>query len=152
MGTCITIPVATQTIQHLISPHVLPQPQQFSTKNSNSNQYTICITLHISPWPNQSQMGEEFIQQAPYWGTGFTLHLGPKIYCCATVLPQVEYITAIEMACLKVPPKIAKELRAETNISHICELHPKPDITKEETKALQELRWDTELYSHWTRQ
>ena len=56
--------------------------------------------------------------------------------------PNLEYITAIEAACIKLSLQDAEELRA--NINRVLRSsHPsKPNLTKAQTSALRELKRD----------
>ena len=56
--------------------------------------------------------------------------------------PNVEFISAIELACQRLSNQDAQELRAETNYLLRRDKPPRPDITKEKNKALKELRED----------
>ena len=71
-GTCITIPVAVQTIHHPTWTHLTPQ-QQHQQQQQQHQLTSIDITIHTSPWSNQSQMGDDFIQQTTHQNTDFTL-------------------------------------------------------------------------------
>ena len=53
-----------------------------------------------------------------------------------------EYNTAVEQACLKLEPHSAEELRAEMRGALRHSKNPKRNITKEEVKALAELKKD----------
>ena len=52
----------------------------------------------------------------------------------------MEYISAAEAACQRLPEQDAEELRAEVNILLQRAKPPKSNITKEEKKVLKELR------------
>ena len=56
--------------------------------------------------------------------------------------PNLDYITAIETACQKLSNQDAEELRVDINglLTHA----PKPNLTKEEIKALGELKRDND--------
>ena len=54
----------------------------------------------------------------------------------------MEFISAVEAACQRLPEHDAQELRAEVNILLKRAKPPKSNITKEEKKALKELRED----------
>ena len=56
--------------------------------------------------------------------------------------PTVEYITAIEKACLKLPMGKAEELRGEIKAILKKKTNIKPNISKEEYQAIKELRND----------
>ena len=57
----------------------------------------------------------------------------------------MEFISAIESVCPKLSDQDAQELRAETNCLLRKAKPPKSNITKEESKALRELREDKEI-------
>ena len=60
-----------------------------------------------------------------------------------TLTPSnVEFISAIESVCHKLLEQDVQELRAETNCLLRRAKPPKPNITKEETKTLKELKED----------
>ena len=54
--------------------------------------------------------------------------------------PNVEFISGIESVCQRLLEQDVQELRAETNCLLRRAKPPKPNITKEEHKALKELR------------
>ena len=56
--------------------------------------------------------------------------------------PNVEFISAIESVCQKLTEQDAQELRAEVNIMLRRTKPPKSNISREEKKALKELRAD----------
>ena len=58
--------------------------------------------------------------------------------------PNVEYISAVESACQRLLEQDAQELRAEINYLLKKAKIPRSNITKEEKKALKELREDKE--------
>ena len=70
------------------------------------------------------------------------LSKGPNFDFAPTNPPNVEFISAVEAACQRLPEQDAQELRAEVNILLKRAKPPKSNITKEEKKALKELRED----------
>ena len=67
---------------------------------------------------------------------------GPNYAVVPKSPPTTEYIAAIEQACSKLQPSEAEELRGEVK-SIIKKSHnPHPNITREEWKALKELKED----------
>ena len=70
---------------------------------------------------------------------GFTFVQGIKF--CPNP-PNVEFISAIELACQKLTEQDVQELRAEVNIMLRRAKPPKSNISREEKKALKELRED----------
>ena len=57
--------------------------------------------------------------------------------------PYLVYITSIESACQRVDHQEAEELRADINRVPRSSHTPKPILTKEELKALSELKKDS---------
>ena len=67
---------------------------------------------------------------------------GPNFAISPKCLPIGEYITAVEQTCLSLIQEEAEELWAEVKVV-IKKIHSfKPNITREEQKALKELRED----------
>ena len=56
--------------------------------------------------------------------------------------PNVEFISAVELVCQKLLDQDVQELRAEVNILLRRAKPPKSNISREEKKALEELRED----------
>ena len=56
--------------------------------------------------------------------------------------PNVEYITAIEAACMKLSQQDAEERRAEVNRVLRSSHPPKPNLTKAQNLALRDLKMD----------
>ena len=72
------------------------------------------------------------------------LSKGPNFALGPSNPPNVEFISGIESVCHKLLGQDAQELRAETNCLPRRAKPLKPNITKEEHKALKELRQDKE--------
>ena len=56
--------------------------------------------------------------------------------------PYGKYIMAVEQACLKLLPKVAEELKVETNQMLKCDTPIKPSISREEARAVKKLKYD----------
>ena len=56
--------------------------------------------------------------------------------------PIIEYIVATEKACTSLQPGKAEELRGEVKANIKKMQHPKHNLTKEEHKAMEELKKD----------
>ena len=69
---------------------------------------------------------------------------GPNFAKATKELPVSEYISQIEKACQQLEQGKAEELRAEVKQIFKKTQLPKPNITKEEAKAIQELKRDKE--------
>ena len=63
------------------------------------------------------------------------------------VLPKGKYITDIGKACLKLLPNWQRCSGQKPTVIK-CVLNPNPNITKEEAKALKELRQIRDSYIH----
>ena len=70
------------------------------------------------------------------------LSKGPNFAPAPTNPTSVEFISAVEVACQRLPEQDAQELRAEVNILLKRAKPPKSNFTKEEKKAPKELRED----------
>ena len=70
------------------------------------------------------------------------LSKGPNFAFAPNNPPNVEFISAIESACQKLTEQDVQELRAEINIMLRWAKPPKSNISREEKKALKELRED----------
>ena len=68
------------------------------------------------------------------------LSKGPNFAPAPLNPPNMEFISAIESVCQKLSDQDAQELRVETNCLLRKAKIPKSNITKEERKALKELR------------
>ena len=100
---------------------------QLQASSNNNNKWVI----NISNTPC-TQAQESLLSKGPYYA------IAPKN------APNLEYITAIEIACQKLNNQDAEELRADIN-GLLKKLHgPRPNLTKEECKALVELKRDKE--------
>ena len=66
------------------------------------------------------------------------LSKGPNFSLLPNNPPNVEFISAIELACQKITEKDAQELRAEVNIMLRRAKPPNNNISREEKKALKE--------------
>ena len=70
------------------------------------------------------------------------LSCGPNFTIVPRVPPVVEYVVAIEKACQQLKQGEAEELRGEVK-TIIKKIHPpRPNISKEEYQALQQLKKD----------
>ena len=67
---------------------------------------------------------------------------GPNFVIVPKEPPTTEYIVAIEKACLRLPSGKVEELRGEVKAILKKEVKNRPNITKEEHKAIKELRRD----------
>ena len=67
------------------------------------------------------------------------LSKGPNFALAPNNPPNVEFISAIELACQKLTEQDVQELRAEVNIMLKKAKPPKSNISREEKKALKEL-------------
>ena len=67
---------------------------------------------------------------------------GPHFALAPNNPPNVEFISAIELACQKLKEQDIQELRAEVNIMLRRARSPKSNVSREEKKALKELRED----------
>ena len=56
--------------------------------------------------------------------------------------PNLEYVTAIEVACTKLSQQDAEELRVDINRVLRSSQPPKPNLTKAQNLALRELKRD----------
>ena len=70
------------------------------------------------------------------------LSKGPNFAIAPNNLPNVDFITAIELVCHKLSEWDSQELRAETNCLLRKARAPRASITREEKKALRELKED----------
>ena len=70
------------------------------------------------------------------------LSKGPNFSLAHTNPSNVEFISAIELACQRLSEQDAQEVRAEINYLLKRAKTPRSNITKEEKKALKELRED----------
>ena len=68
------------------------------------------------------------------------LSKGPNFAIAPKNPPNLDYITAKETACQKLSSQDAEELRADINGLLRKSHAPKPNLTKEEIKALGELK------------
>ena len=71
------------------------------------------------------------------------LAYGPNFAITPRNPPIGEYIAAVEQTCQKMAHGEAEELRAEVKAVFKKTLHPKANITREEQKAMKELKKDT---------
>ena len=67
---------------------------------------------------------------------------GPNFAVTPRQPPKLEYITAIEAACIKLGHQDAEELRANINRVPRSSHPPKPNLTKAQTSVLRELKRD----------
>ena len=67
---------------------------------------------------------------------------GPNFALAPTNLPNVEFISVVKAACQRLTDQDAQELRVEVNILLTRTKLPKNNISREEKKALKELRED----------
>ena len=67
---------------------------------------------------------------------------GPNFVIVPKEPPTSEYIVATEKACLKLPTGKVEELRGEIKAILKKKTNTKPNITKEEHQAIEELRND----------
>ena len=67
---------------------------------------------------------------------------GPNFVVSPKHPPNLEYITAIEAACIKLSQQDAEELRADINWVLRASHPPKPNLTKAQNLALRELKKD----------
>ena len=67
---------------------------------------------------------------------------GPNFVIVPKEPPTSEYIVVIEKACLKLPTRKAEELRGEIKAILKKKINYNPNITKEEHRAIKELRND----------
>ena len=58
------------------------------------------------------------------------------------VIPNLEYITAIESVCTKLGQQDAEECRVEINRVLRSSHSPKPNLTKAQSQAIKELKRD----------
>ena len=65
---------------------------------------------------------------------------GPNFALAPNNPPNVDFISAIELACQKLNEQDAQELTAEVNIILRRTKPPQSNLSKEEKKALKELR------------
>ena len=70
------------------------------------------------------------------------LSKGPNFALASSNPPNVEFISAVELVGHKLLDQDVQELRAETNCLLRKAKQTKSNITKEESKALRELRDD----------
>ena len=70
---------------------------------------------------------------------------GPNFAVTPTNLPILEYITSIEMACQNLNNNEAQELRSDVYRALRNSHPPKPNLRKEEMKALKQLKTDKDL-------
>ena len=70
------------------------------------------------------------------------LSKGPNFALAPNNPPNVEFTSAVDLACQKLLDQDAQELRAEVNILLRRAKPPKSNISREEKKALKELRED----------
>ena len=70
------------------------------------------------------------------------LSKGPNFSLAPNNPPNVEFISGVESACQKLSDQDAQELEAEVNTLLRRPKPPKWDISREEKKALKELRED----------
>ena len=73
---------------------------------------------------------------------GSVLAKGPNFAVSPKHPPNLEYITAIEAACIKLSQQDAEELRADVNWVLRASHPPKPNLTKAQNLALRELKKD----------
>ena len=97
--------------------------------NSNSNSTKSKWVINLSSHPlTQAQVS--------------FLSKGPNFAFAPNSSPSVEFISAIELACQKLTEQDAQEHGAEVNIMLRKAKPPKSNISREEKKALKELRED----------
>ena len=82
-------------------------------------------------------MGNQFIQNPTYPST-----IGPNFAITPKVPPNVDYISTIESISQKLTEQDAQELKAEINSLLKRFPAPKANLTKEQRKALGELKRD----------
>ena len=70
---------------------------------------------------------------------------GPNYAISTNKPPNVDYITAIESVCHTLTYQDAEEIRADINTLLRRAQSPKPNLNKEEIKALGELRKDKDI-------
>ena len=72
---------------------------------------------------------------------------GPSFVVSPKHPPNLDYITAIEVACTKLSQQDAEELRANVSWVLRASYPPKPNLTKAQRTALRELKKDGGLHS-----
>ena len=88
-------------------------------------------------------MGNQFIQHPSYPSPGVIAIKRSQLCGDPQSSPNLEYITAKESACQKHQHQKAEGLSADVNRILRSSHAPKPNLTKEETKALGELNRDS---------
>ena len=93
--------------------------------NSSSSKWLVNLSSH-PPTPAQVSL----------------LSKGPNFALAPNNPPNVEFISVVELACQKLSDQDVQELRDEVNILLRRVKPPKSNISREEMKALKELRED----------
>ena len=119
------------------------QVQGNLVSNSNSNNNN-----NLVQGSNISNASSKWVVNLP--STSLTtaqmslLSKGPNLALTSSNPPNVQFISAVEAACQRLPEQEAQELRAEVNILWKRAKPPKSNISREEKKALKGLREDQE--------
>ena len=92
-------------------------------------------------------MGQTLVRQASHTQTSFATVQGPKLCCSAMIVSESRVCGGHRGSPSPTTLKMTEELRVEINRVLICML-PKPNIVKEEAKALKELRQDIDSHTY----
>ena len=127
-----------------------------STAVTPATAITTMSTLLTTPAPYQTKT--EWIKNLshkPHMEAQVSLLArGPNFSVTPLYSLKGEYVTAMEKACLKLPPNVAEEFRTESSRMLKCDYHLKCNITREDDRALKEKNFNRTslgLYLQWTR-
>ena len=108
----------------------------YSNNNGNSQSQSSISSNSTNKWVvNLSKTPLTQVQES-------LLSKGPNFAIAPNNLPDVDFITGIELVCYKLSEQDSKELRAETNCLLRKATAHRANITREEKKALRELKDD----------
>ena len=108
----------------------------YSNKNGNSQSQSSNSSNSTNKWVvNLSKTPLTQAQES-------LLFKGPNFAIAPNNLPNIDFITAIEVVCHKLPGQDSQELRAETYCLLRKARAPRANITREEKKALRKIKED----------
>ena len=115
-----------------------------SSNNRDSNNRQVQVNNSNNKSQLQANITEKWVinlsSTSLTEGQQSVLTKGPNFSLTPKYIPNIDYITAVESMCGKLKEQEAMELRADINVLLRKAKVPKPNITRQESIALSQLR------------
>ena len=140
-----------KALQRQVSKFERLSEKNSAKKSGHSKQCHRGMYLHSGRYMYQQEPDQNTINQQKKWVINLSdvpltpaqeavLAHGPNFAVTPKNPPILEYITSLEVACQKLNTSAAEELRSEVYRALRYSHHHKPNLKKEEMKALKQLR------------